>query len=91
MSFTAVLDHTVLYILLLHVRPTVTTLVSLKDPHNHLKLHLARLAYCEDLGIGVLEMRNLGMDTGWSACQIFVFTRLQPYPGDTLLFLSQPQ
>lgn len=91
MSFAAVLDHTVLYILLLHIRPTVTTLVSLKDLHNHLKLHLARLAYCEDHGLGVPEMRNLGMDTGWYACQIFVFIRLQPDPGDTPLLLSQPQ
>lgn len=90
MSFTAVLDHTVFYILLLHIRPTVTTLVSLKEFHNHLKFHLAKLAHCEDLGLGVPEMRNLGMDSGWSACQIFVFTRLQPDPGDTLLFLSLP-
>lgn len=50
MSFAAVLDYTVLYILLLHIRLTVTTLVSLKDLQNHLKLHLARLAYCEDHG-----------------------------------------
>lgn len=91
MSITAVLDHTVLYILLLHIIPTVTTLVSLKELLNHLKFHLAKLAYCEDLGLGVPEMRNLGMDTGWSACQIFVFTRLQPEPGDTLIFLCQPQ
>lgn len=71
--------------------PIFTTLVSLKDLQAHLNLHPTRWAYCEDLGLGVPKMRIRGMDTDRSVNYIFVFTRLGPGPGDTLLFLSEPQ